>query len=409
MSLENNNSSPTIFFDAVEEHPNINLENNNNSPTFFFDAVEERPIINLERQNSANIKEQRANDCFAYSIARFLRKLITVILVNEFPYIFDYINEENFIEKFFANIHDYIVSVYGCDGARTKNVMLLLIDELQDTEKFNWINPKEKDFYNNIFSECVFGKKCLKKTLFNNIVINKNYQKIYYLLPLKIREKITEERYIKFIKRYNISLHIIERNILKELDITLIPPSILLNSLDDGYYSIFNIPSHSMILTEYKKFDNTYNFVVKNSWGDDWEDELIRFDNDIDNKYYNKNLLDDINPDNSNIDDINRIFTFGEFITKIVSDYSKDAENVIDRKYYNSKYYIIDYYVDINKTIYDIIDKIIFNKENDENKNLEIIEGINNDIRTKYEKKKKKEKKEKNKETLKKKLKLNKL
>jgi hypothetical protein len=159
-----------------------------------------------------------------------------------------------------------------------------------------------------------------------------------------------------------------------------------------------------MILTEYEKFDNTYNFVVKNSWGDDWEDELISFDNDIDNKYYNENLLDDINPDNSNIDDINRIFTFGEFITKIVSD-SKDAEKYINA----NKYYIIDYYVDINKTIYDIIDKIVFNKENDENKNLEIIEGINNDIRTFYEKKKNIENIEINEETLEETLELNKL
>ena len=235
--------------------------------------MEETNIENIFNifKKSPKIRDQgNFGDCFSYAQSRFIRKLITNILIKERPDTDDIFTEEN-IDNYFNNLHDYINSIYGCEGGEYI-ILALLINDLLDENDVEWHTDNEKNFFYDK-TKCTNSVTCnyISQISLNNVNITKNFEKFYYLLPLEIREKLSSEEYIKILNSYDISVYNL---LLDHWDITIIPPPILLKILDDGYYAVFNSELHSTCMIGYKLLkDGTYNFIIKNSWGENWEQD----------------------------------------------------------------------------------------------------------------------------------------
>jgi len=254
--------------------------------------MDERPLLN--KKPSVKIRNQgQYRDCFSYAQARFIRKLVTNILIKEKPKL-EFIFTEKNIEEYFDNLHDYIISIFNCSGGHN-TTLALLINDLNNENDVIWINDDEQKFFDDK-SKCSSSGTCnfIAKKSLNNVKIKKNFEKFYYLLPSDIINILGKGIYINILNLYDISLHILD---LFHWDITIIPPPILLNTLDDGYYIIFNSELHSTCMTGYQLLeDGTYNFIIKNSWGEDWEqdysinndEEYYSINNDEEESYKNK-------------------------------------------------------------------------------------------------------------------------
>jgi len=245
--------------------------------------MDERPLLN--KKPSVKIRSQgEYNDCFSYARARFIRKLVTNILIKEKPKLEFIFTEEN-IEEYFDNLHDYIISIFNCSG--TINISLeLLINDLNNENDVIWNNSDEQKFFDDK-TNCSISDTCnfIAKNSLKNVKIKKNFEKFYYLLPSDIINILGKDEYINILNLYDISVHFLE---FFYWDITIIPPPILLNTLDDGYYIIFSSESHATCMTGYQLLeDGTYNFIIKNSWGEDWEQDYS-INNDEEESYKNK-------------------------------------------------------------------------------------------------------------------------
>ena len=254
--------------------------------------MDERPLLN--KKPSVKIRSQgEYNDCFSYARARFIRKLVTNILIKEKPKL-EFIFTEKNIEEYFDNLHDYIISIFNCSGGHN-TTLALLINDLNNENDVIWINDDEQKFFDDK-SKCSSSGTCnfIAKKSLNNVKIKKNFEKFYYLLPSDIINILGKDEYINILNLYDISVHFLE---FFYWDITIIPPPILLNTLDDGYYIIFSSESHATCMTGYQLLeDGTYNFIIKNSWGEDWEqdysinndEEYYSINNDEEESYKNK-------------------------------------------------------------------------------------------------------------------------
>jgi hypothetical protein len=254
--------------------------------------MDKRPLLN--KKQSVKIRNQGDySDCFSYAQARFIRKLVTNILIKERPDIGAIFTEEN-IEEYFDNLHDYIISIFNCDGGHN-TTLALLINYLNNENDVIWNTDDEQKFFDDK-SNCSNSGTCnfIAQNSLKNIKIEKNFEKFYYLLPSEIITILGKDEYINILNLYDISVHLLE---LHHWDITIIPPPILLNTLDDGYYIIFNSEGHSTCMTGYQLLnDGTYNFIIKNSYGEDWEqdysinndEEYYSINNDEEESYKNK-------------------------------------------------------------------------------------------------------------------------
>jgi len=251
--------------------------------------MDKTPLLN--KNLSVKIRDQgKFSDCFSYAQARFIRKLVSNILIKEKPDIGAIFTEKN-IEEYFDNLHDYIISIFNCSGANN-TTLALLINDLNNENDVIWNNDDEQKFFDDK-SKCSISGTCnfIAKNSLKNVKIKKNFEKFYYLLPSEIIKILGKDEYINILNLYDISVHFLD---FYYWDITIIPPPILLNTLDDGYYIIFNSELHSTCMTGYQLLnDGTYNFIIKNSYGEDWEqdysinndEEDYSINNDEENSY----------------------------------------------------------------------------------------------------------------------------
>ena len=156
---------------------------------------------NNNKKQSVKIRNQGDySDCFSYAQARFIRKLVTNILIKERPDIGAIFTEEN-IEEYFDNLHDYIISIFNCDGAI--NISLaLLINDLNNENDVIWNNDDEQKFFDDK-TNCSISGTCnfIAKNSLKNVKIEKNFEKFYYLLPSDIITILGKDEYINILSK----------------------------------------------------------------------------------------------------------------------------------------------------------------------------------------------------------------